>query len=189
MNQNLMTFLAAVEKEGNRRIKKDVASPSPIDEGQYGDNLLVASENGIIIDYARYVSADGEKTTFWRKYSTLVMRDLALALRDPSLYYMQFTLVLISGLLVGSAYYKAIHREGRTLFNVSAGLLWVLFLMAYIPIFKVKIQSSSSNVLRFVQLISCISTMSFLNNSATSFLLTSCPCPRPSASLFYRFTT
>ena len=183
-----MTFLAAVEKEGNRRIKKDPASPSPIDEGQYGDNLLVASENGIIIDYARYVSADGEKTTFWRQYSTLVMRDLALALRDPSLYYMQFSLVLISGLLVGSAYYKAIFRDGNSLFNVSAGLLWVLFLMAYIPIFKVKMHASSSNVLRFVQQMSCIFTLSFLNTSAPCLLFSPCPCPYPSPSLCYRYT-
>ena len=117
-----------------------------MDESQYGDILLVASENGIIIDYARYVNVDGEKTTFWRQYSTLVMRDLALALRDPSLYYMQFSLVLISGLLVGSAYYRAMLRPGRTLFNVSAGLLWVLFLMAYIPIFKVETHHHPSSL-------------------------------------------
>jgi hypothetical protein len=132
-----MTFLSAVVKEGSRRVKKDAECPSPVDESLYGDNLLVASENGIIIDYARYVNVYGEKTTFWRQYSTLVRRDYMLAMRDPSLYYMQFSLVLVSGLLVGSAYYKAMENPNKTLFNVSSGLLWVLFLMAYIPIFKV----------------------------------------------------
>jgi ABC-type multidrug transport system ATPase subunit len=136
LNLNLMTFLTDVVQDSNRRINKDADCISPVDESQYGD-LLVASENGIIIDYARYVNFDGEKTTFWRQYSTLVRRDLMIAMRDPSLYYMQFSLVLVSGLLVGSAYYKAMDNPNKTLFNVSSGLLWVLFLMAYIPIFKV----------------------------------------------------
>ena len=132
-----MIFLTDVVQDSNRRINKDTDCISPFDESQYGD-LLVASENGIIIDYARYVNFDCEKTTFWRQYSTLVRRDLMIATRDPSLYYMQFSLVLVSGLLVGSAYYKAMDNPDKTLFNVSSGLLWVLFLMAYIPIFKVK---------------------------------------------------
>lgn len=176
LNLNLMIFLTEVVQDSNRRINKDADCISPVDENQYGD-LLVASENGIIIDYARYVNFDGENTTFWRQYSTLVRRDFMVASRDPSLYYMQFSLVMISGLLVGSAYYKAMDNPNKTLFNVSSGLLWVLFLMAYIPIFKVKIRiiiprSLSSGV-------SIVSSVYIILSSYSSPCPPdhACPCP------------
>ena len=65
------------------------------------------------------------------------MRDVAMATRDPALYYIQFALVLLFGFLVGAAFLRTKYNIDKSLANVSGGLLWLVFMMAYIQIFKV----------------------------------------------------
>ena len=88
-------------------------------------------------DHIRYVDSSSGRTSFWRQYSTLVTREITMARRDPALYYMQFSLVMLFGFLVGAAFLDTKYFVDRSLGNVSAGLLWIVFMMAYIQIFKV----------------------------------------------------
>ena len=84
------------------------------------------------------MDASTGRASFWRQYSILVMRDVAMAARDPALYYIQFALVLLFGFLVGAAFLRTKYNIDKSLANVSGGLLWLVFMMAYIQIFKVR---------------------------------------------------
>ena len=74
------------------------------------------------------------------------MRDVAMAARDPALYYIQFALVLLFGFLVGAAFLRTKYNIDKSLANVSGGLLWLVFMMAYIQIFKVRYASCPESV-------------------------------------------
>ena len=65
------------------------------------------------------------------------MRDITVAIRDPALYYLQFILVLFFGFLVGAVFMNTKYAIDNDLSSNSGGLLWVVFMMAYMQIFKV----------------------------------------------------
>lgn len=65
------------------------------------------------------------------------MRDITVAIRDPALYYLQFILVLFFGFLVGAVFMNTKYVIDNDLSSNSGGLLWVVFMMAYMQIFKV----------------------------------------------------
>ena len=69
-----------------------------------------------------------------------------MAARDPALYYIQFALVLLFGFLVGAAFLRTKYNIDKSLANVSGGLLWLVFMMAYIQIFKVRYASCPESV-------------------------------------------
>jgi len=76
-------------------------------------------------------------SSFWRQYSTLIMRDFVIAARDPSLYYLQFVLVLVFGFLIGAGFFQLGFEINSRITNVPSGLLWIVMLMCYVLIFKV----------------------------------------------------
>ena len=129
-----MVFLDAVEHDGPRPIKnkyKTVDTEKP--------DFGVEFESGVIIpDSARFVDTSRGPTTFMRQYRILSMRDLAMALRDPALYYMQFFLILIFGFLVGAAFFMTKYNVGDKVTNVPAGIVWIIFMMSYVQVFKVR---------------------------------------------------
>ena len=137
-----MHFLEAIESCGQNNIKKYPRHGKITEDKRTGDCRYTVSDNGAISDHIRYVDSSAGGTSFWRQYSTLVTREVAVATRDPTLYYMQFSLVLVFGFLVGAAFVNTPYTVGRSLGNISAGLLWITFMMAYIQIFKVTTTSA-----------------------------------------------
>ena len=91
----------------------------------------------IIQEYDRFVDHGLGKASFLRQYYTLVMRDMTVALRDPALYYLQFILVLFFGFLVGAVFTNTKFVIDINLSSKSGGILWVVYMMAYMQIFKV----------------------------------------------------
>lgn len=104
---------------------------------EYCHDLETHSENGSVADHIRFLGSEEGMGTFFRQYSILVARDFAVALRDPALYYLQFGLIMVFGFLVGSAFFKLKFEVGNGLNNIPGGLLWVVFEMAFVQIFKV----------------------------------------------------
>lgn len=76
-------------------------------------------------------------SSFWREYSTLIMRDFVIAARDPSLYYLQLLLVLVFGFLIGAGFFQLGFEINSRITNVPSGVLWIVMLMCYVLIFKV----------------------------------------------------
>jgi hypothetical protein len=127
----LISVIEDVKLGGSRPLRDGTALSSVTIDGTVG---TVDDSNP---DHVRYVDASTGRSSFWRQYSTLVMRDVAMAARDPALYYIQFALVLLFGFLVGAAFLRTKYNIDKSLANVSGGLLWLVFMMAYIQIFKV----------------------------------------------------
>lgn len=124
-----MIKLETVARTGYAHLRKN--------QSTHPDDLTDGPVNIIIQEYDRFVDHGLGKTSFLRQYYTLVMRDVAVALRDPALYYLQFILVLFFGILVGAVFTNTKFVIDSNLSNKSGGLLWVIFMMAYMQIFKV----------------------------------------------------
>ncbi len=77
------------------------------------------------------------ETSFLQQYLTLLNRELVVARRDITLYYLQFVLVTIFGLLVGSVFYNLDYKIDSSMYYVPGGLLWLSMMMIYIQVFKV----------------------------------------------------
>lgn len=129
--QKLITVIEDVKQGGSRRLRDGTALHSVTIDSSQG------TADDSKPDHVRYVDASTGRSSFWRQYSTLVMRDVAMAARDPALYYIQFALVLLFGFLVGAAFLRTKYNIDKSLANVSGGLVWLVFMMAYIQIFKV----------------------------------------------------
>jgi hypothetical protein len=131
-----MIFLDAVEHDGPRPIRNKHKLQLNEDEKPEID---IEFEGGIVIpDSARFVDTSHGPTTFLRQFTVLTMRDLAMAIRDPALYYMQFFLILTFGFLVGAAFYNTRYNVGDKVTNIPAGIVWIIFMMSYVQIFKVR---------------------------------------------------
>ena len=104
---------------------------------EYCHDLETHSDNGSVADHIRFLGSEEGMGTFFRQYSILVARDFAVAIRDPALYYLQFALIMAFGFLVGATFFKLKFEVGNSLNNIPGGLLWVVFEMAFVQIFKV----------------------------------------------------
>jgi hypothetical protein len=60
-----------------------------------------------------------------------------MAVRDPALYFLQVMLVLLFGFLVGAVFLRMKFRVDKSTQNVAGALLWMVFINAYMQIFKV----------------------------------------------------
>lgn len=85
----------------------------------------------------RYVDASSGQSSFWRQYLVLLKRDVAIAARDPAMYYLQFLMNLVLGLFIGAVFFKIIEYEEKKLIIVSGSIVWITFTVAYIQVFKV----------------------------------------------------
>ena len=124
-----MIKLETVARTGHAQMRKN--------ESTHPNEVTDGPSNIIIQEYDRFVDHGLGKTSFLRQYYTLVMRDMTAALRDPALYYLQFILVLFFGFLVGAVFTNTKFVIDINLSSKSGGLLWVVYMMAYMQIFKV----------------------------------------------------
>ena len=121
--------LETVARTGHTHMRKN--------ESSHPEDTADIPVYNIIQEYERFVDHGLGKTSFFRQYHTLVMRDITVAIRDPALYYLQFILVLFFGFLVGAVFMNTKYVIDNNLSSKSGGLLWVVFMMAYMQIFKV----------------------------------------------------
>ena len=89
-------------------------------------------------DYARYVDDSRGPTSFSRRFLVLVMRELTIAARNPSLYYLHLFLLIIIGIFVGAVFYGTKSNVDVSVKNVPAGIVWIIFMMSYVQVFKVR---------------------------------------------------
>lgn len=101
---------------------------------------IASLEDGPMPDHPHsgFVDSSHGKTSFWRQYSILVGRGYTLARRDPALYYLQVILLLVFGFLVGAVFFRLKYVVDSTLINISGGITWIVFIMVYLQVFKVK---------------------------------------------------
>ena len=138
MHHKLVTYIDAVAHDSSRRSRRKATPPSPSKEFYNEDSFCISSEDGIIADYARYVDASSGTPSFWRQYQLLVKRDVAMAARDPAMYYLQFLMNLVLGLFIGAVFFKIIDYEEKLFIIVSGAIVWLTFTVAYIQVFKVR---------------------------------------------------
>jgi hypothetical protein len=131
-----MMFLDAVERDGSHTVKKYLK--------QYELNkdtdisMLEKSMIDFNPDYARYVDDSRGPTSFSRRFLVLVMRELTIAARNPSLYYLHLFLLIIIGIFVGAVFYGTKSNVDVSVKNVPAGIVWIIFMMSYVQVFKVR---------------------------------------------------
>lgn len=77
------------------------------------------------------------QTGFFIQCATLMMRDLTLARRDLTLYYLQFALHAFYGFLVGAAFFQLDYSIDAKMNYIPAGLCWIVFMNSYMHVFKV----------------------------------------------------
>ena len=138
-SHRLMSFLDTVQR-----------SNTPVAKGVSQEALKVFSiEDGPMPNSASDGFADNSlgQTSFWRQYITLVKRGYILAIRDPALYYLQLFLLLLFGFLVGAAFLRLKYVIDSTIINIPAAITWIVFMMAYLQVFKVKGMSSSKLII------------------------------------------
>lgn len=129
-------FLDAVERDGSHTVKKYLK--------QYELNkdtdisMLEKSMIDFNPDYARYVDDSRGPTSFSRRFLVLVMRELTIAARNPSLYYLHLFLLIIIGIFVGAVFYGTKSNVDVSVKNVPAGIVWIIFMMSYVQVFKVR---------------------------------------------------
>mmetsp|Transcript_9118 Transcript_9118/g.9175 ORF Transcript_9118/g.9175 Transcript_9118/m.9175 type:complete len:1301 (+) Transcript_9118:45-3947(+) len=123
----MMNHLDAVQRKGARSYHVnedgDIETPS----GRVVDSVGLKS----------FSDNSAGETSFWRQYSTLIARDVTLAIRDPALYYLQFALVCLYGFLVGATFLKLKYEINQSMSNVTGGILWLTMMMCYVQVFKV----------------------------------------------------
>jgi hypothetical protein len=141
--------LETVARTGHTHMRKN--------ESLHPEDTVDIPVYNIIQEYERFVDHGLGKTSFLRQYYTLVMRDITVAIRDPALYYLQFILVLFFGFLVGAVFMNTKYVIDNNLSSKSGGLLWVVFMMAYMQIFKVtQYLMMSSGVALYCTALHCI---------------------------------
>ena len=122
----LMSFLSAVQNSGPI-VRVDDSSDI---------EKVLSLEDGPIPH--GFIDGNYGQTSFWRQYIMLVRRGYTVAIRDPALYLLQFLLLLIFGFIVGAVFLRMKYAIDSTLVNVPASITWIVFVMAYLQIFKVK---------------------------------------------------
>jgi hypothetical protein len=131
-----MMFLDAVERDGSHTVKKYLKQYEMCKDPE--NSMLEKSMVESNHDYARYVDDSRGPTTFWRRFIVLVMREFTIAARNPSLYYLQFSLLIVIGIFVGAVFYSTKSNVDVSVKNVPAGIVWIIFMMSYVQIFKVR---------------------------------------------------
>jgi ABC-type multidrug transport system ATPase subunit len=75
-----------------------------------------------------------ERTSFFTQMYLLVKRDYIIAFRDPTYYYLQVTLILFFGFLIGAVFFQLKYKIDATLTYVPGALLWLVMMMMYIQV-------------------------------------------------------
>lgn len=132
MSEKLMAFLDTAACEGSRGVPYLYDNEESAVDGHFS-----ATESGIVGDHIRFVDTGRGPAPFWRQYLVLLKRDYDMAARDPALYFLQVMLVLLFGFLVGAVFLRMKFRVDKSTQNIAGALLWMVFINAYMQIFKV----------------------------------------------------
>ncbi|CAN0102424.1 unnamed protein product [Pylaiella littoralis] len=92
--------------------------------------MLVRLTNGVI-------ATTFERPGFSRQLSTLLWRDSVVALRDPTLYYLQFVLHVIYGFFVGITFWDVPSNLDDRQTELVGACIWIIMLQSYVHVFKV----------------------------------------------------
>jgi hypothetical protein len=76
------------------------------------------------------------QTSGWTQFKTLFRRNMLIAYRDPTIYYLQFFLHSFYGFLVGAVFFK-LDSSFEKINDVFSGITWLVFIQAYMHVFKV----------------------------------------------------
>ena len=103
--------------------------------GKFAPN---SPDSGLETESERFIDTTHHSTPFWRQYCILVKRYYSLATRDPTMYLLQFILSIVLAFFIGAVFFKLPRRIDISMNNIPAGILWIVFLMSFIQIFKVR---------------------------------------------------
>lgn len=147
---DLQQLVERVERRGQiEQLKQDMMGSGHSVEQQYRavssvEPLTAAAESnddddiGVLSKItASSASSNKTNTSFAHQVYILVARDYTIAGRDPSLYFLQFVLVLMFGFLIGACFFQLNYRIDRTVNYVTGSLLWIIMMMIYMQVFKV----------------------------------------------------
>lgn len=76
------------------------------------------------------------ETSGWSQFKTLLRRNMLIAYRDPTVYYLQLFLHSFYGFLIGAVFYK-LTPTFSNINDMFSGVTWLVFLQAYMHVFKV----------------------------------------------------
>ena len=83
-----------------------------------------------------YVQANVFQTSNWRQFVVLFKRNMLIAYRDPTIYYLQLFLHAFYSFLIGAVFYGLKQDFGRVN-DYFSGVTWIVFVTAYMHVFKV----------------------------------------------------
>ena len=109
--------------------------------GKFAPN---SPDSGLETESERFIDTTHHSTPFWRQYCILVKRYYSLITRDPTMYLLQFILSIVLAFFIGAVFFKLPRRIDISMNNIPAGILWIVFLMSFIQIFKVLFHISTS---------------------------------------------
>ncbi|CAM9299488.1 unnamed protein product, partial [Hapterophycus canaliculatus] len=92
--------------------------------------MLVRLTNGV-------VDRTYERPGFYRQLTTLLWRDSVVAVRDPTLYYLQFVLHVIYGFFIGITFWNIPSTLDDRQTQLAASCMWLIMLQSYVHVFKV----------------------------------------------------
>lgn len=100
---------------------------------------------------AAETAEDDEKPTFetsgWRQFTTLFRRNMLIAYRDPTIYYLELFLHSFYGFLVGAVFFQ-LKPSFENINDVFSGITWLVFIQAYMHVFKVHYLDQSNQRFR-----------------------------------------
>lgn len=82
-------------------------------------------------------SGNLKKPSFLTQYLALLKRELLVASRDPTLYYLQFVLAVMYGVMIGAVFYQLDYKIDASMYFIPGGILWICLVTIYAHIFKV----------------------------------------------------
>jgi len=73
----------------------------------------------------------------WKQVAMIMQRNLQIAMRDVTLQYLQMVLTAMFAFMVGAVFWSLPRFIGPRLQDESNGLVWLVFIAAFLQIFKV----------------------------------------------------
>jgi len=77
------------------------------------------------------------ESTYWRQFTTLFQRNVRIATRDITLYYLQFVMMSFYGFVIGAFFFDLPRRVDSRIADISNAIVWLALPASYINVFKV----------------------------------------------------
>lgn len=76
-------------------------------------------------------------TTWWRQFTVLCQRNMMVAYRDITLYWLQWVLNSFYGFMVGVVFWNLPRNIDNRISDYSNGIVWLILVGTYLQVFKV----------------------------------------------------